>query len=453
MNCKTPLEHTNVFSVEKITRESANLNFSSTPYSPPITGWSEKEGWKELSRPGLQKNLGESPKLTGPPIQEQDKLMFAGYPLSLHESSQIMEQQQDEINKLKDDLNRLKVLGPAGLPKAQEVTTSQRPNIQNQHTHSYRDSNLYKRNQSGFQDARMDPRFAQNVNRSRRGSLPFMSEHQRSPNYRPPFTHSSRDVQYLGTHNTTRTAPTGTAQPPKAAAPPPGPPPVVTAPLTLSQVTGPPPRTPTPPRAATPPRRPPTREATPPREAPPPTTTETSLPTRSTSPPRQNEERFRYGPGSRNHYIGPPNERINYQSMPRIEIAPFSGDRHKYVLFKNKFNASIGHWSSMPSAEKAVRLLGLLRDRPFELVEGYCRGNISDYTYQEMWKSLESRYGGETRLRNNPLEKLKAFSQLKDMKHTSLERLLDLFLELKTHYHVQDEVQLTSESSMLQHFA
>ena len=117
-------------------------HFSSTPYSPPITGWSEKEGWKELSRPGLQKNLGESPKLTGPPTQEQDKLMFAGYPLSLHESSQIMEQQQDEINKLKDDLNRLKVLGPAGLPRAQEVTTSQRPNIQNQHTHLYRDSNL-----------------------------------------------------------------------------------------------------------------------------------------------------------------------------------------------------------------------------------------------------------------------------------------------------------------------
>ena len=178
---------------------------------------------------------------------------------------------------------------------------------------------------------------------------------------------------------------------------------------------------------------------------------------------RHSGEGFRFGAGENNEGTSSfqrrnvdsiqQRERINYQSMPKIDIEAFNGDKNKYVLFKNKFQASIGHWSTMPSEEKSIRLLNLLSGKPYNLVEGLCGGQINDYTYQEMWNTLESRYGGEIRLRNNPIEKLKSFEQLKDMKHSSLEKLLDLLLELKSHYHVHEPQQLANETSILQNLA
>ena len=101
----------------------------------------------------------------------------------------------------------------------------------------------------------------------------------------------------------------------------------------------------------------------------------------------------------------------------------------------------------------ALKLEGKLSDKPLDLVQKYLSAGLDDTTYDEMWKLLDSRFGGSSVEDAYIVAEFKKAGVLRNGSMDELKRMYDVFNVQSSYYKKNDAASLLSETSFITQMA
>lgn len=119
--------------------------------------------------------------------------------------------------------------------------------------------------------------------------------------------------------------------------------------------------------------------------------------------------------------------RIHVQShdlrLEKIGLPEFNGEFHKWLAFRDMFEAMVHNQHGLTVAAKYTRLMKALKGEAAQVVAGFLP---TDDNYEEAWSTLKSRYDNNRLIINSHLAIFLNMDSLPKESNTGLRRMVDI---------------------------
>ena len=116
----------------------------------------------------------------------------------------------------------------------------------------------------------------------------------------------------------------------------------------------------------------------------------------------------------------------DYRGLKPIEIPSFSGDTSEYHFFRKSFEAA-HDYRKLPKTAMALLLKSHLRGPASELAQMKLKNKIDEASYDQIWKVLDGRYGGDYNETASITEQFNQLPVLQTLDFEDLERTYHSF--------------------------